>query len=460
MAEAAATAERLRPGGGEAVVSFTTKLPDQYQVPEDQLVLPSTLARYGLSEVVNKMLDLAKPVPFDFLVNGEFLRTSIAQYLEARKLSSEKVLRLEYVIALSEPEQSQVDQIPDWIAGIVPLQRFPASRFAAVSYDGTVRVYEDTRSCLISKLADCPLTGVAGMPVAGGAHVVAAGKDGTIRCCALQAKGEAKLAAGPVASMRAPSLSQAMQAVAFSEDGTLLAGAGWDHEVLVWNAEQALFASDDSGGAGSKRKSVTSEGVAPKFALKGHTQVVTALHFGAQAQFPFTVLSSSWDCSVRVWDTAAASCVCNWSVARAATGFSIAPKAPPQMATSHEDGHVSIWDIRAAPHSSIQGAVALDMSAGLSLASSQVPHRRLCSQVAWCPEDVNRIASVGHDGRLNLLDPRSPKMPLQALRIGKTGACPTKLLCMAWLGRDDLVVGGSDGRVIRVSTASAATVAA
>merc|ERR1711933_353127 len=101
------------------------KLPEKYKVLEDDLVVPSNLARYGLSEVVNRLLSFEEPVPFDFLVNGEFLRTSISQYLEARKLSSEKVLRLEYVFALSEPEHSQVDQVPDWISGVSALGSLP-----------------------------------------------------------------------------------------------------------------------------------------------------------------------------------------------------------------------------------------------------------------------------------------------------------------------------------------------
>ncbi|OLP95282.1 Ribosome biogenesis protein WDR12-like [Symbiodinium microadriaticum] len=45
-----------KPGGGEALVSFVTKLPDAFQVPEEELVVPSNLERYGLSEVVNRLL--------------------------------------------------------------------------------------------------------------------------------------------------------------------------------------------------------------------------------------------------------------------------------------------------------------------------------------------------------------------------------------------------------------------
>lgn len=37
----------------------------------------------GVWQVVNRLLGRETPVPFDFLVNGEFLRSSVGSYLEA-----------------------------------------------------------------------------------------------------------------------------------------------------------------------------------------------------------------------------------------------------------------------------------------------------------------------------------------------------------------------------------------
>lgn len=455
-----AAGEKPAPRGGEAVVSFTTNLPLRYQVPADELVVPSDLARYGLSEVVNRLLDFERPVPFDFLVDGEFLRGTVREFLEARKLSSEKVLRLEYVIALRQPEPALVDEVPEWISGISPLLPLPCASFVAAAFDGTLRFYANNRSQLITKLSDSAITAVAAQHIGRGSSsiVLAACKDGAARCCAVEC-GEGgedtTVKVGPTTALRGPGGTKSLESVAISEDASVMATAGWDLEVLLWNTPPELtHASPDEAVGSRKRKapdSIEAVDVVPKFTLKGHAQTVTALQFGARSRYPFTLLSSSWDCSLRVWDTAAASCVCNWTVARAVTSFSLSPDAPPQLATAHEDGHVSIWDIRAAPLPGSSGALSLDSTSGLPLASAQMPHKRLTSEVVWCPRDVNRIASVGHDGRFCVLDPRSPKMPLQSIRLGKAGLCPTKLMCAAWLSRHHAAVGGSDGRVVRIA---------
>jgi hypothetical protein len=39
-------------------VRFTTTLPEQYQVPDSSILVPARLSRYGLSEVINLILEL------------------------------------------------------------------------------------------------------------------------------------------------------------------------------------------------------------------------------------------------------------------------------------------------------------------------------------------------------------------------------------------------------------------
>ena len=75
----------------EYQVIFVTNSCDP--VPETQFSVPGNLSRFGLSEIVNHLLnaekadDAKKHIPFDFLINGEFLRTSLYKFLKRRSIS-------------------------------------------------------------------------------------------------------------------------------------------------------------------------------------------------------------------------------------------------------------------------------------------------------------------------------------------------------------------------------------
>lgn len=77
----------------EIQVQFVTKLADA-AVPETSFAVPVRLTRYGLSGVVNHLLGLEPPRPFDFLIDSTFLRTSLAQYLTAHNVSAVRILAL------------------------------------------------------------------------------------------------------------------------------------------------------------------------------------------------------------------------------------------------------------------------------------------------------------------------------------------------------------------------------
>jgi ribosome biogenesis protein YTM1 len=59
-------------------VVFTTKT--AYALPAQKFMIPTGWRRFQLSQLVNKALALAAPVPFDFLVAGELLRASLGDW--------------------------------------------------------------------------------------------------------------------------------------------------------------------------------------------------------------------------------------------------------------------------------------------------------------------------------------------------------------------------------------------
>ena len=65
-------------------VYFTTLT--QYPLPSQKFLIPATWKRYQLSQLINKALSLPKPIPFDFLVHGEILRSSLGEWCAEKSI--------------------------------------------------------------------------------------------------------------------------------------------------------------------------------------------------------------------------------------------------------------------------------------------------------------------------------------------------------------------------------------
>ena len=61
-------------------IKFSTQT--RYVLPPQRFMLPASWRRRELSQLINKALALSSPVPFDFLVKGTLLRTSLEEWLQ------------------------------------------------------------------------------------------------------------------------------------------------------------------------------------------------------------------------------------------------------------------------------------------------------------------------------------------------------------------------------------------
>jgi ribosome biogenesis protein YTM1 len=66
------------PSAPSLPVVFTTRT--AYPLPAQKFMVPASWRRYQLSQLVNKALALTQAVPFDFIVRGEVLRASLADW--------------------------------------------------------------------------------------------------------------------------------------------------------------------------------------------------------------------------------------------------------------------------------------------------------------------------------------------------------------------------------------------
>ncbi|OWB61272.1 hypothetical protein B5S32_g2557 [[Candida] boidinii] len=129
-------------------VKFITRDEDEtLQCSNNPLFVPISLKRYGLSEIVNHLIDTETPVPFDFLIDGTLLKTSIDEYLTKNGLSTETILTLEYTRAILPPSYLASFNNEDWISSIDTLPTMTSDGFLSNpkiisgSYDGIVRIY-------------------------------------------------------------------------------------------------------------------------------------------------------------------------------------------------------------------------------------------------------------------------------------------------------------------------------
>ena len=87
---------------------------------------------------------IEKQRPFDFLIDGEFLRSSLAEYLEEKNMSTENVLTIEYVESMLPPTPLSSYEHDDWVSAV---QAHHPGGFLTGSYDNHVRLWNKQAEC-------------------------------------------------------------------------------------------------------------------------------------------------------------------------------------------------------------------------------------------------------------------------------------------------------------------------
>jgi ribosome biogenesis protein len=112
------------------------------------------------------MLNTPSPVPLDFLINGNFLRTTLEEYLKTNGLSIESTVNVEYVRSLLPPVYEASFENDDWISAVDVLSAtssagrwsgasFPngQDRVLSASYDGLVRIWNRSGKIMATSAA-------------------------------------------------------------------------------------------------------------------------------------------------------------------------------------------------------------------------------------------------------------------------------------------------------------------
>ncbi|WFD22897.1 ribosome biogenesis protein ytm1 [Malassezia equina] len=470
------------PAAGPATmpIRLRTDLPG-CSIPYVPYMVPVTWRRSQLSTLVNKVLATAAtgeapaPVPFDFIVNGELLRTSLEECLAQHASSTETTLELEYIRSTLPPAFRGAARQDDWVASI---DAACGGTLLTASYDGIVRVYT-TDNLKAEPVAYLPAYGdqvsltCAKWLTPRGDAVATGSMDGTVviwRCPEVfDAKSVPVSAAVQLRHHGSPVSSLDVMA---KGERVSLASAGWDGTVALWDVpHDARFPTQAAASSGLKKRRGTqgalsasteameaphaptmvlhhvpaSLGVSAARALgTAPTPGTNARTMAAFGHHDECIWSAAWDGSVKCWDVPAGG---------ALRAHKTSDKVPlcldpvrgagvaslHELVTGHMDHSLALYDFRDAVKNT-----ALVMAHA---------HAAPVSAVRTHPTSAHLLASGAYDGRIQVWDLRSPKKALFALAqpqsTSRDGASSrTKVLGLDWTPEGHhLVAGGEDCRV-------------
>lgn len=430
------------------------------------------LRRYALSTLVNTLLQSEKPIPFEFLINGTFLRTSLDEYLTANGISAETTLAVEYVRAIIPPLYLTSFEHDDWVSSVDVLsETSPAGKWAGSagarmlgqermlsgSYDGLLRVW----SMSSEVLATSPSAGSGGHTSSikaakyiSSSHIASAGLDRTIRLWKYSEDPE-----GFTASM-SPQIELyghkgSIDSIAVHQPSCRILSASADHSLGLWSTKKSdapaaptsLLPSATS--RNSKRRklgpSTSTPQRGPLSLLKSHSGPVSDTIFAPNDHT--VAYSTSWDHTLKTWDLPTSTCVDTRSTSHSLLSLTALPSLN-LLAAGTSVRHITLIDPRA--------------SATTVSAMTLRGHTNAVVSLAADPESNYGLVSGSHDGTCRVWDVRSSRSEKEG-RMGeslyvvereslkgerkKVGGEGVKVFGVVWDKSVGIVSGGEDKRV-------------
>ena len=111
------------PAADKVSINLYTRNP-AHAIPQSTYLIPADWRRFQLSELINKVINTtsgesATPTPFDFIIEGELLRTTLDNWVKNRRNGDfESVINVEYIQSLLPPKQLESFPQDDWVSGV------------------------------------------------------------------------------------------------------------------------------------------------------------------------------------------------------------------------------------------------------------------------------------------------------------------------------------------------------
>ncbi|RNF00717.1 ribosome biogenesis protein YTM1 [Trypanosoma rangeli] len=144
LQDAAGVERQMSAQGGHVVVTFfTTSFPKA--MPEQSYSVPLDTLPEGLNTLVQSVLAVEGHT-FDFILNDEYISTSLHKFLARRGISYEELLNIEYTPALQAKEGSLLPH-DDWVSSVRAPFLGGVELLLTASYDHCVRLW-DGENCV------------------------------------------------------------------------------------------------------------------------------------------------------------------------------------------------------------------------------------------------------------------------------------------------------------------------
>ncbi|KAJ7600613.1 WD40-repeat-containing domain protein, partial [Mycena floridula] len=398
-------------------VVFTTQTP--YPLPSQKFMIPTSWKRYQLSQLVNKALSLAQPVPFDFLVRGELLSASLGHWCTENGVGEEETLEIEYIESVLPPQK--ISDLPheDWVSSVSC--KIPGY-FVTASYDGNIRIFDYSQNVVSSTRAHsaavtsvCVVSSEDQTPtIASASHDLTA----QIQRLSFQNASESKV----LATLHLH--TSALSSIASNSTGTHLLTSSWDGLIGLWDTK---IPSQDEvpdvvlEGERKKRRKITEDAEKPKrkaplTVLKSHTDRVSRVIFGNKetGQGESTAYSCGFDSTVRTWDVENGVCTNTITVSeKPFLDVTLISDGNTALAAS-TDRTVTIFDLR---------------TTGSTTSVGSMMHPATPSCIALATESSHQVMTGAYDGVVRLWDVRSLKGAIMSFKAweGKK-----KVLAVDW----------------------------
>ncbi|KAL8789887.1 MAG: hypothetical protein Q9213_000957 [Squamulea squamosa] len=408
-----------------------TQVRIQLTTSQSDIVLPEKIG----SILVNTSMLLGthralngKPVPFDFLINGVFLRGSLDDYLTQHGISSETTLNIEYVKAAIPPVHLASFEHDDWISSVdvlsstSPARRWLNSdeqlpgheRILSASYDGLLRVWNMSSEVTATSSSagnGGHLSSIKAAKFISPSQIASSGTDRAVRIWKYQETSD-DLPTVMCPQIELYSHEASVESIAVHQPSNRLLSASADHSVCLWSTRKSdAPAAPDSclpanSSRGAKRRkigpAISTPQRGPLSSLRSHTAPVSSVIFAPND--PTVAYSTSWDHSLKTWDLPTSTPVDTRSTAHALLSLAALPHLN-LVAAGTSARHITLIDPRASATNIIAMTLRGHTNAVVSLATN--------------PHSTYGLASGSHDGTCRVWDVRSTKTEKEG-RVGQS----------------------------------------